>query len=573
MKKKDSDIKILKKKMTDAERIKIESNYLRGTIAEDLKNNITNGFSGDNFSLIRFHGMYQQDDRDLRLERNQQKLEPRYAMMLRCRLPGGIIQAKKWLKIDFFASNYTLYKTIRLTNRQTFQFHGILKKHLKNVHKMLHDINLDSLGTANDVNRNVLCTSNPMESIIHYESYIWAKKISEHLLPKTKAYAEIWLDNKKIDIKNSDEEPILGKSYLPRKFKTTVVIPPYNDVDLYANDMNFISIVENNHVIGFNILVGGGLSIEHGNKMTWPFPAVELGYISVKDTLSVAEAIVTTQRDWGNRCNRKQAKTRYTINNFGLSVFKKEIEKRANINFQSIRPYHFLSRGDRFGWIKGIDNYWSLTIFIKNGRICDNEDQLLKTGLLKIASIHDGNFRLTSNQNIIISEIEYKNKDKIEKIAIKYGLMKNFSNIRKNSMACVSFPTCPLAMAEAERMISNFIVKIENIMKQYQVDDQSIIIRISGCPNGCGRSLLAEIGLIGKSIGKYNLYLGGNKIGNRIAKMYKENINENQILIYLENFIKIWSCHRKKNEDFGDFIIRYGIIQEVINPINDFWGE
>ncbi|QCI25055.1 assimilatory sulfite reductase (NADPH) hemoprotein subunit [Buchnera aphidicola (Rhopalosiphum padi)] len=557
-------------KTTQEEHIKENSNYLRGTIVDDLKNEITNGFSGDNFSLIRFHGMYQQDDRDLRLERNEQKLEPRYAMMLRCRLPGGIIEAKKWLKIDHFASKNTLYGTIRLTNRQTFQFHGILKKKLKDAHKMLHEIGLDSLGTANDVNRNVLCTSNPMESLVHQECYTWAQKISNVLLPQTKAYAEIWLDQKKIA--TTDQEPILGKTYLPRKFKTTVVVPPYNDVDLYANDMNFIAIIKNNKIVGFNVLIGGGLSITHGNKNTWPFLAVELGYITLEHTLSVAKSIVTTQRDWGNRTDRKNAKTRYTIEKVGLSVFKKEVEKRANTTFEPIRPYYFTGRGDRFGWTKNINNDWSLTIFVQNGRIYDNDKQLVKSGLLKIANLHKGNFRLTANQNIVISEISDENKKKINEIAMSHGLIKKVSPLRENSMACVSFPTCPLAMAEAERMLSFFITQVENIMLKYGVEKEIIILRISGCPNGCGRSLLAEIGLIGKAIGRYNLYIGGNRIGSRIPKIYKENITEKEILTHLEFLIKIWSIKRKKTEHFGDFVVRKNIVKEIVNPIHDFWN-
>ncbi|AHG59968.1 assimilatory sulfite reductase (NADPH) hemoprotein subunit [Buchnera aphidicola] len=569
MKKSNKENDLLEK-VTDAERIKQNSNYLRGTIIEDLKNEITNGFSGDNFSLIRFHGMYQQDDRDLRLERHEQKLEPRYAMMLRCRLPGGVIKAKKWIDIDNFATKYTLYGTIRLTNRQTFQFHGILKNKLKDVHKMLHKIELDSLATANDVNRNVLCTSNPMESLVHQEAYEWARKISEFLLPHTKAYAEIWLDQKKIA--TTDKEPILGKTYLPRKFKTTVVVPPYNDVDLYANDMNFIVITENKKIIGFNVLIGGGLSFIHGNKKTWPFLATEIGYISVENVLLITQAIVTTQRDWGNRTDRANAKTRYTINNFSLESFKKEVEKRANINFQPIRPYHFISRGDRFGWIKDINNTWSLTLFIQNGRIYDNQNQLLKSGLLKIANIHEGNFRITSNQNIIISEILEENKNKIEKIALSHGLIQRISPLRQNSMACVSFPTCPLAMAEAERVLLHFVTKLEKIMLKYGVEKETIIFRISGCPNGCGRSLLSEIGLIGKSIGRYNLYLGGNRVGSRIPKIYQENITEKEIFIHLKSLIKCWSNERKTQEDFGDFIIRKGIVKEIVDPIFDFWN-
>lgn len=556
--------------LTKEEYIKENSNYLRGTITDDLKNKITNGFSGDNISLIRFHGMYQQDDRDIRIERNEQKLEPRYAMMLRCRLPGGVISSKQWLKINQFVNTNTLYKTIRLTNRQTFQIHGIFKKNLKNIHQILHKMGLDALGTANDVNRNVLCTSNPLESRIHQECYQWAQKISNLLLPHTKAYAEIWLDQKKIF--STDHEPILGKTYLPRKFKTTVVIPPHNDVDLYANDMNFIAVLENNKIIGFNVLIGGGLSITHGNKNTWPFLALELGYITLDKTLSVAQAIVTTQRDYGNRTNRKNAKTRYTIENIGIKIFKKEIEKRANIIFEPIRLYSFNTRGDQIGWKKDINNNWSLTIFVQNGRICDNKNQLLKSGLFKIATVHKGNFRLTSNQNIIISEISSENKNQIEKIAISYGLIKKISKLRENSMACVSFPTCPLAMAEAERILPIFVTKVENIMLKYGMEKEAIILRISGCPNGCGRSLLAEIGLIGKSIGRYNLYIGGNKIGNRIPKIYQENITEKEIFNHLEFLIQNWSMYRKKNEDFGDFVIRKKIVKEVINPIHDFWN-
>ncbi|AWH90373.1 sulfite reductase subunit beta [Buchnera aphidicola (Melanaphis sacchari)] len=563
-------IKQLSKQCTPEEYIKKNSNYLRGTISEDLKNNITNGFTGDNFSLIRFHGMYQQDDRDLRKERNMQKLEPRYAMMLRCRLPGGVISAKKWSKIDFFASKKTLYGTIRLTNRQTFQFHGILKKHLKNAHKMLHEIELDSLGTANDVNRNVLCTSNPKQSLIHQQCYSLAQEISNFLLPQTKAYAEIWLDKEKIA--TTDKEPILGKTYLPRKFKTTIVIPPYNDVDLYANDMNFVVIVENNEIIGCNVLVGGGLSFTHGNKRTWPFLASALGYISIDKIISVTKAIVTTQRDWGNRTDRKNAKTRYTIEKFGFNAFKEEVEKRANIIFEPVRSYHFIERGDLFGWKKSINNDWSLTLFIQNGRIYDYGDQFIKSGLSKIASFHTGNFRLTSNQNIIISEVSDDNKKKIEEIAKSYGLVKKISKLRENSMSCVSFPTCPLAMAEAERMLPNFITQIEQIMLKYNVENEVIIFRVSGCPNGCGRSLLSEIGLIGKSIGRYNMYIGGNRIGSRIAGMYKENITEKEILSHLDFLIDNWASDRNIQEDFGDFVIRKKFVKKIINPIHDFWS-
>ncbi|CAL4323971.1 Sulfite reductase [NADPH] hemoprotein beta-component [Buchnera aphidicola (Eriosoma grossulariae)] len=556
--------------LSDFERIKVESNYLRGSITDDLKDNLTNGFTGDNYSLIRFHGMYQQDDRDIRAERIQQKLEPKHAMMLRCRLPGGIITPLQWLKIDEFSNLHTIYGSIRLTNRQTFQLHGIFKSKLKMIHKILHEIGLDSLGTAHDVNRNVLCTSNPIESTLHDEVYRWAKKISNHLLPKTKAYLEIWLDKSKVI--TTDHEPILSKRYLPRKFKTGILIPPDNDIDLHANDMNLIAIVEDNQLVGFNILVGGGLSIEHGNKNTWPSLSIEFGFVLLRNILIVVESIVTTQRDWGNRCNRKNAKTRYTLQKYGIKNFKNEVEKRSNIKFESIRPYKFLTRGDHFGWKKGIDNKWHLTLFIPGGRLLDDKNQLLKSGMNAIAKIHRGDFRLTANQNLIIARVDENDKKDIEDIALNYGLIKSVTNLQKSSMACVAFPTCPLAMSESERVLLIFIKKIERIMNQYGVGAKSIVFRISGCPNGCGRSLLAEIGLIGKSLGRYNLYLGGNSIGTRIASLYSENINESEIFNILDKLIKLWSEKRYPKERFGDFCIRYNISKKIINSMLDFWS-
>ncbi|PPI87763.1 sulfite reductase subunit beta [Candidatus Pantoea edessiphila] len=560
---------IIKGKLEDAERVKEQSNYLRGTIVQDLENEITGGFSGDNFLLIRFHGMYQQDNRDIRTERIKQKLEPLHSVMLRCRLPGGIISSQQWLAIDAFANDKTIYGSIRLTNRQTFQLHGILKKNIKLSHKILHQIGLDSLATANDVNRNVLCTSNPLESKLHQKVYNLAKKLSEHLLPRTKAYAEIWLDNKMID--TTDVEPILGKTYLPRKFKTTIVIPPYNDVDLHANDLNFITIIQHGKLIGFNVLIGGGLSIEHGNKDTYPRTATDFGYISVDNILEVATAVVTIQRDWGNRSNRKNARTKYTLDRVGIEKFKKEIEIRANMEFKPSYPYKIISRGDRIGWIKGIDNKWHLTVFIENGRILDYPGYHLKTGINEIAKFHNGNFLLTANQNLIITGISEDKKQKIESIAYRYGLINNISLQRKNSMACVSFPTCPLAMAEAERFLPSFVTKIENIMQSYGVGDKYIILRVTGCPNGCGRAMLAEIGLVGKAIGRYNLHIGGNRIGTRIARMYRENINETEIIATISELIEQWSKESYHEEDFGDFVIRVGIIKPVLNPANDFW--
>ncbi|MBS0923595.1 assimilatory sulfite reductase (NADPH) hemoprotein subunit [Providencia sp. JGM181] len=561
---------VVEGKLADSERMKQQSNYLRGTIKDDLKNGLTGGFDGDNFLLIRFHGMYQQDDRDIRAERAEQKLEPRHAMMLRCRLPGGIITPKQWLDIDRFASEHTLYGSIRITNRQTFQFHGILKGDVKPAHQMLSHVGLDALATANDVNRNVLCTSNPVQSELHQQAYEWAKKISEHLLPRTSAYAEIWLDKEKIV--TTDEEPILGQTYLPRKFKTTVVIPPLNDVDLHANDMNFVAIAENGQLVGFNVLVGGGLAMTHGDTNTFPRLASEFGFIPLDKTLAIAEAIVTTQRDWGNRTDRKNAKTKYTLERVGIEVFKAEVEKRAGVQFDAIRPYQFTERGDQIGWLKGIDNRWHLTLFVENGRLIDLADKPLKTGVAEIAKIHKGDFRLTANQNLIVAGIAEEDKAAIEKIAIEHGLMSGeVTRQRENSMACVSFPTCPLAMAEAERFLPEFVTQVENIMAAHHVADEHIVLRVTGCPNGCGRAMLAEVGLVGKALDRYNLHLGGNRIGTRIPRMYKENISSAEILAILDELIGRWAKERQSNEGFGDYLIRANVVKPVLNSAIDFY--
>ncbi|HIF9387565.1 TPA: assimilatory sulfite reductase (NADPH) hemoprotein subunit [Photobacterium damselae] len=559
-------------KLSDNERLKRESNHLRGTIEQDLNDAITGGFTSDNFQLIRFHGMYQQDDRDIRSERAKQKLEPLHNVMLRARMPGGVITPKQWLAIDKFATEHSLYGSIRLTTRQTFQFHGVLKPNIKLMHQTLNQIGIDSIATAGDVNRNVLCTSNPIESKLHQQAYEWAAKISEHLLPKTRAYAEIWLDGEKLE--TTDKEPILGSTYLPRKFKTTVVIPPQNDVDVHANDLNFVAIAQEGELVGFNVLVGGGLAMTHGDKSTYPRRADDFGFIALEHTLAIAEAVVTTQRDWGNRSNRKNAKTKYTLDRVGVDVFKAEVEKRAGVSFAPSRPYEFTERGDRIGWVQGIDGYGHLTLFIENGRLLDFPDKPLKTGVAEIAKIHQGDFRMTANQNLIVAKVPLSEKARIEKIARDHGLISDgVSEQRKNSMACVSLPTCPLAMAEAERFLPSFVTDVEQILQRHGLPtDDNIILRVTGCPNGCGRAMLAEIGLVGKAPGRYNLHLGGNRSGTRVPKMYRENITVAEILTEIDQLVSRWVKEREAQEGFGDFTIRAGIIAPVEVSKRDFYA-
>ncbi|HCH02092.1 MAG TPA: sulfite reductase subunit beta [Vibrio sp.] len=560
--------------LSDGERLKTESNFLRGTIAEDLQNPITGAVTGDNFTLIRFHGMYLQDDRDIRAERAKQKLEPLHTLMVRARLPAGVITPTQWLGVDKWADEHTLYGSIRLTTRQTFQYHGILKPNIKKVHKALNSIGIDSIGTAADMNRNVLCTANPYQSEVHQEAYEWSKKISEHFLPHARGYAEVWLDAEKIDSTVQEEEPILGRTYLPRKFKTTIAIPPLNDVDVHANDLNFVAIEENGKLIGFNVLVGGGLAMTHGDTSTYPRRADDFGFIPVDKTLAFAEAVVTTQRDWGNRSNRKNAKTKYTLDRVGIDVFKAEVEKRAGSQFEASRPYEFTERGDRIGWSEGVDGKHYLSLFIENGRILDYPSKPLKTGMVELAKVHKGDFRITANQNLIVAGVSADQKELIESIAVNHGLMDaSTSEQRKNSMACVAFPTCPLAMAEAERFLPSFVTEVESILEKHQLPtEEHIILRVTGCPNGCGRAMLAEIGLVGKAPGRYNLHLGGNRSGTRVPKMYKENITDKQILQEIDELVARWSKEREDKEAFGDFVIRVGIIDEVVISKRDFYA-
>jgi len=563
---------IVKGKFADNERLKGDSNFLRGTIEKDLRDKLNSGFRGDNFQLIRFHGMYAQDDRDIRPDLVSRKLEPRKNIMLRCRLPGGIITPEQWLGIDKFATESTDYGSIRITNRQTFQFHGVLKENIKPMHQWLHHLGLDSIATAGDVNRNVLCTTNPIESQLHREAYAAAKTLSEHLLPKTRAYAEIWLDEEKkfsTEDDNKNYEPILGEKYLPRKFKTTVIIPPHNDVDMHANDMNFVAIADEtgDKLAGFNVIVGGGLSFTHGLKSTYPIIAREFGYIPADKIIACGEAILTVQRDWGNRVDRTNAKTRYTLERVGVETFKAEVERRMNHTFEDIRPYELTERGDRIGWTKGVEGFHHLALFIENGRLLGEKKQ----GLAEIAKIHKGDFRLTANQNLIVAGVAEEHKADIESIARAHGLIADTTQQRQRAMACVSLPTCPLAMAEAERYLPTFIDKIEGMLTKHNIPDDYLITRIAGCPNGCGRAMLAELGLVGKAPGRYNMYIGGNRAGSRVPKQYLENASTDEILNATDGLIERLSKERETKEEFGDFVIRAGIIQEVKLSATDFW--
>lgn len=554
------------KKRVEVERIKDASNFLRGSLVKSLNDPLTGALAESDTQLSKFHGIYQQDDRDLRDERRRQKLEPHFQFMARVRVPGGVCTPTQWLEMDRIAHTYC-NKTIRLTTRQAYQFHGIIKRDLKKTIAEINGALLDTIAACGDVNRNVMCNPNPYQSRLHEEVYEYTRRISEHLTPRTTAYHEIWLDKELVaSSEKKDEEPIYGKHYLPRKFKTAVAIPPSNDVDIFANDLGFIAIEEHGRLAGFNVTVGGGLGMTHGETNTYPRLADVIGYCPKDKTLQVAEEIVKIQRDHGDRTNRKHARFKYTIDDRGVEWFKFELNKRLGWNMEPPRPYVFEHSGDRYGWVEGINDTWHFTMFIQNGRVLDTDDYPMMTGLREIAKIHDGDFRLTANQNLMIGRVSGKQKPVIEALLKKYKLAGSVhqSGLRLNSMACVAFPTCALAMAESERYLPSLLTKLEAIMKDAGLEHDPIVIRMTGCPNGCARPFLGEIGFVGKAPGKYNLYLGAGFYGQRLNKMYRENIGEEQILAELSPIIHRYAKERNQGEKFGDFVIRAGYVKEVL---------
>lgn len=556
---------------SDVEEIKERSNYLRGTLKEVMLDRLSAGIPDDDNRLMKHHGSYLQDDRDLRNERQKQKLEPAYQFMLRVRLPGGVATPSQWLVMDDLAHKHG-NGTLKLTTRETFQIHGILKWNMKSTIQQIHGSLMDTIAACGDVNRNVMCTSNPFQSEIHSEVYEWSKKLSDDLLPRTRAYHEIWLDEEKVvsTPEVDDVEPMYGPLYLPRKFKIGIAVPPSNDIDVFSQDLGFIAIVEEGKLIGFNVAIGGGMGMSHGDRATYPQLGKVIGFCTPDKIYDLAEKVITIQRDYGNRSVRKNARFKYTVDRLGLENVKSELETRLGWNLDEAKPFHFDNNGDRYGWVKGVGGKWHLTLFIEGGRIADYEDYKLMTGLREIAKIHTGDFRLTANQNLIIGNVSSQKKKKINEIIEQYGLTdgKHYSALRRSSIACVALPTCGLAMAEAERYLPTLITKIEGIVDENGLQNEEITIRMTGCPNGCARHALGEIGFIGKAPGKYNMYLGAAHDGSRLSKMYRENIGEEEILRELSGILPRYAKERNDGEHFGDFVIRAGIIAETTDGTN-----
>jgi len=487
--------------------------------------------------------------------------------MVRIRNAGGICSANSWLMIDEISDKYA-NGTIRLTSRQSFQLHGVLKGNLKKTIKEINNGLLDTIAACGDVNRNVMCNPNPYQSKIHEAVYEVAKEISNHMTPKTHAYHEIWLNGEMVgDIKaNESVEPIYGKTYLPRKFKTSIAIPPSNDVDLFSQDLSFIAIVEDDILIGFNVTVGGGMGMDHNKLETYPRLADVIGFITPDQVIQVAEAVVTTQRDYGDRSNRKHARLKYTIEDRGLEWFISEVESRSGIKLQPERPYEFNTTADRYGWSKGTNGLWNVNLFIENGRVKDSDNFKIKTGLREIAKILEGDIRITPNQNLIIGNITDESRPIIEDLLKKYQIFESYnqSGLRLNSMACVAMPTCGLALAESERQLPDIITKLELAIEESGLRNDAISIRMTGCPNGCVRPYLGEIGLVGRSPGKYNIYLGAKINGTRLNKLFRKADSVDEIIEKLSPIIRSYSTERESGEEFGDFVIRKKYVKATL---------
>ncbi len=540
------------------ERIKAGSNFLRGTIEDGLGRVETGALADDDTQITKFHGFYQQDDRDLRAERGKQRMEKAFSFMVRMRVPAGILTPKQWLGVEKLALERA-NGTIRLTTRETVQFHGILKGNLRPLMQGLHDDMLDTIAACGDVNRNVIATADPWRHELHAAVSDLARDISIHLLPKTRAWHEIWLGDEKVAGGVVEDEPILGRTYLPRKFKIAVALPPHNDVDVFAHDLGFIAIVEDGRIAGYDVVVGGGMGMTHGEPETYPRTGDVIGFCRPEHAVDVAEKVVTVQRDYGDRSNRKHARLKYTIDTMGLDRFVALVNERLAVKLEPARDYGFGSTGDRLGWAEEADGLSHFTLFVENGRVKGR----MMAGLHAMAELDVGRFIMTPNQNLILADIPQSHRQEVGRLLAAHGLDQPVGGLRRNAMACVALPTCGLALAESERYLPDLVTRLEDELDRFGLREDDITIRMTGCPNGCARPYVSEIGLVGRKPGVYNLYLGGAHEGTRLNKLYRRDVDGDEIVALLTPLFKAYARDRGTGEPFGDFVIRTSVVKET----------
>lgn len=536
---------------------------LAGNIAATLADPAAEKFSEDDEQFIKFHGIYQQDDRDLR------KTGKKWLVMIRGRIPGGVMTSNQWKVFDDLATQYG-NNTLRVTTRQSIQFHGVVKAGLGPIIKRINESLLSTLAACGDVNRNVMASPTPASTRVRDEVIKDAYLITEALAPTTPAYHSIWVDEQQLNLDAPENtaftDPLYGQTYLPRKFKTAFVIPPVNDMDVFTNDLGFIAIFEGDKLLGYNLAMGGGLGRSHGNVQTYPRVADVIGFITRDRLVDVARAVLTIHRDFGDRTNRKHARLKYVVEERGVEWVAAEINRRTHNALAGVRRYEFTSISDAYGWHRAIDGSLFLTLFVQTGRIKDVDGHAMKTALRAVAEkFPHVEFRLTANQNVILANVPPADRDGITALLGTHGVKteNQATVLHAASMACPSMPTCGLGLAESERALPGLINRIEKLAAELGLAGEEIIIRSTGCPNGCARPYMAEIGFVGKAPGKYQLWFGGNAAGTRLNRIYREVIKEVDLENELRPVLTRWKNERLPGERFGDFCSRIVLPEQI----------
>jgi sulfite reductase (NADPH) hemoprotein beta-component len=541
-------------KPTHNEIIKDNSPTLAGSIAQTMADPEADRFDKDDQQFIKFHGIYQQDDRDNR------KGGKKFMFMVRGRIPGGILSPDLYLAYDNLADKYG-NQTLRITSRQSFQFHGIIKEGLGKVIKGINDAMADTLAACGDVNRNVMSPPTPATNSLREAALEDCRKVAAALLPITPSYVDIWVEGVKLDLNEKHEgfvDPLYGKTYLPRKFKTAFAIPPLNDTDVFTNCLGFIAIEENGELVGYNLVVGGGQGRTHNNIKTYPRTGDVIGFFTPEKIVEVSKAVLTVHRDFGDRCDRKHARLKYVLEEKGADWFRGELETRTGVKLDPARDYTFESQGDLFGWHEQLGDKLFLGLHVSSGRIKNVEGYQLKAALRKIVDQFRPEARLTPSQNIVLTGIDPANKDAITQILADHGVpVENQSTaLQRASMACPALPTCGLALAESERYLPDLIDQIGAALSDAGLPDEEIVIRMTGCPNGCARPYMAELGFVGKSPKKYQIYLGGNETSTRLNTLWKDTVLEDEIIAELTPLFVRFKAERENGERFGDYCAR-----------------
>jgi sulfite reductase (NADPH) hemoprotein beta-component len=542
-------------KLTKNESLKQTIPTLAGNIAAALRDSAVDRFTDDDYEFLKFHGIYQQDDRDLR------KTGKKYIFMIRGRLPGGMVPPDQYLVFDELATRHA-NDTLRITSRQGFQFHGVVKSGLGPFMKGINEALATTLAACGDVNRNVMAPPTPATSPLVERVLADARRVSDALLPRTRAYHQIWVEGVELDLNdpvNRDfVDPLYGRSYLPRKFKTAFVIPPLNDVDVFTNCLGFVAIGEGDRLDGYNLLAGGGLGMSHGNANTFPRLADEIGFFGADRVLDVAKGVLTIHRDFGDRTNRKHARLKYVLEQRGADWFRAELERRVGFAFEPARSFQFTRQGDLFGWHSQADGRQFLGLFVETGRIRDQGEYRLKTGLRQVVERFRPELRLTPSQNLLLVNIAVSDVEPITRILAEHGIaVEGQGNVlRRASMACPALPTCGLALAESERYLPDLLNRLGVLQREVGLGDEEMIVRMTGCPNGCVRPYMAEIGFVGRAPGRYQLYLGGNEGSTRLNRLYRDSVKDPEIINELRPLLTRYAAERRGGERFGDWCAR-----------------